>query len=251
MAGNRAAGVSVVLVDRSGMRETSTSAGTPLDQTLAAAAGGDGAAWAVLVETYTRRVFGLIYKQCKDRDLAEEITQDTFVKIVQKLGGDAGGAYQERGRFEPWLFRIAMNNLRDEMRRRGRQARPMDMSPAAGAGGTGDRPSGWAVAEQSVIAGGPAVPTAPMEAADHKEQVQRLRDAIAELPEADQEVLHLRHTAGLSFAQIADTLDQPLGTVLARGHRALGKLRKRLNPETPRSKEVPAPPACNPQARTA
>ncbi len=233
------------------MRETPSSPGTPLDQTLAAAAGGDGAAWSVLVETYTRRVFGLIYKQCKDKDLAEEITQDTFVKIVQKLGGGADGAYQERGRFEPWLFRIAMNNLRDEMRRRGRQARPMDMSPAAGAGGTGDTPSGWAAAEQSVIAGGPAMPAAPMDAADHAEQVQRLRAAIAELPEADQEVLHLRHTAGLSFAQIAETLDQPLGTVLARGHRALGKLKKRLNPETTRSHETSNPPARNPQARTA
>ena len=46
------------------------------------------------------------------------------------------------------------------------------------------------------------------------------------MTEADQEVLHLRHTAGLSFAEIAETLEQPLGTVLARGHRALNKLRK-------------------------
>ena len=58
-----------------------------------------------------------------------------------------------------------------------------------------------------------------------------LKQAIETLPEADREVLHLRHTAGLSFAQIAETLDQPLGTVLARGHRALGKLKKRMNPQ--------------------
>lgn len=207
---------------------------TPLDQTLAAAARGDGSAWAVLVETYTGRVFGLIFKQCKDRDLAEEITQETFVKIVQKLATKAGeqGGYQERGKFEPWLFRIAMNNLRDEMRRRGRQARPMDMSPGSGSGGSSDSPSGWAAAEQQVVSGGPSMPSAPFDAADRSEQVALLRDAIASLPEADQEVLHLRHTAGLSFAQIAETLDQPLGTVLARGHRALGKLKKIMNPET-------------------
>lgn len=218
----------------------------PLDQTLAAAAQGDGQAWAVLVESYSRRVFGLLFKQCKDRDLAEELTQETFVKIVQKLGSSGGGGYQEKGRFEPWLFRIAMNNLRDEMRRRGRQARPMDMSPAAAAGGSGEQASGWAAAEQQVVSGGPSTPAGPFEACDHNEQVDRLRAAIAKLSDADQEVLHLRHTAGLSFAQIAEALDQPLGTVLARGHRALGKLKKILNPEQPT-----AQPDTSNQARTA
>jgi RNA polymerase sigma-70 factor (ECF subfamily) len=53
-----------------------------------------------------------------------------------------------------------------------------------------------------------------------------LRRAVARLPEADQQILTLRHTAGLSFAQIAETLGEPLGTVLARGHRALAKLKK-------------------------
>ncbi|MEM9415199.1 MAG: sigma-70 family RNA polymerase sigma factor [Planctomycetota bacterium] len=208
---------------------------SPLDRTLAAAAEGDGKAWEVLVHSYSRRVFGLLLKQCKDRDLAEELTQDTFVKIVQKLKNKPGesGGYQEQGRFEPWLFRIAMNNLRDEMRRRGRQARPMDMSPAASGGGGQSGPSGWAAAQQQVVSGGPSAPAGPFDACDHNEQVDRLRAAIATLPEQDQEVLRLRHTAGLSFAQIAEALDQPLGTVLARGHRALGKLKKILNPEQP------------------
>lgn len=201
-----------------------------LDQTLAAAADGDGQAWADLVSAYSGRVFGLIYKQCRDKELAEEIAQETFVKVVQKLTQHDG--YREQGKFEPWLFRIAMNSLRDEMRRRGRQARPMDMSPGATAGSSSDQASGWAAAESGVIAGGPWTPDAPLDQLDRSEQVQLLRQAIASLPQADQEVLHLRHTAGLSFAQIAETLDQPLGTVLARGHRALGKLKKLMNPQT-------------------
>ncbi|MBX2851043.1 MAG: sigma-70 family RNA polymerase sigma factor [Phycisphaeraceae bacterium] len=197
-----------------------------LDKTLTAAAAGDGQAWTQLVSAYSGRVFGLIYKQCRDRELAEEISQETFVKVVQKLTSDG---YSEQGKFEPWLFRIAMNKLRDEMRRRGRQARPMDMSPAATAS-SNDNASGWAAAESGVIAGGPSMPRAPLDQLDRAEQVDLLRQAIATLPEADQEVLHLRHTAGLSFAQIAETLDQPLGTVLARGHRALGKLKTLMNP---------------------
>eukprot|EP00752_Nemacystus_decipiens_P014520 g12929.t1 len=107
-----------------------------------------------------------------------------------------------------------MNKLRDEMRRRGRQARPMDMSPGATAS-SNENASGWAAAESGVIAGGPSMPDAPLDQLDRAEQVGLLKLAIAKLPEADQEVLHLRHTAGLSFAQIAETLDQPLGTVLA------------------------------------
>jgi RNA polymerase sigma-70 factor (ECF subfamily) len=67
-----------------------------------------------------------------------------------------------------------------------------------------------------------------LERISRAEQVELLREAIAGLNAADQEILALRHTAGLSFAQIAETLGQPLGTVLARGHRALGKLRKLL-----------------------
>lgn len=201
-----------------------------LDQTLAAAASGDGQAWTLLVRSYSGRVFGLIYKQCRDSDLAEEITQDTFVKVVQKLTQHDG--YREQGKFEPWLFRIAMNNLRDEMRRRGRQAKTMDMSPGASAGSSSDQASGWAAAESGVIAGRPWMPEAPFEQLSRAEQVQQLRTAIASLSPADQEVLHLRHTAGLSFAQIAEALDQPLGTVLARGHRALAKLKKLMSADS-------------------
>ncbi len=202
--------------------------GPGLDQTLAMAAQGDPDAWRDLVEAYTRRVYGLLLRQCNDRDLAEEITQATFVKVVTKLGDEEG--YEERGKFEAWLFRIAMNQLRDEMRRRKRQARPMDMTPGTGRGGEDGRedPSEWAAAQgQIALRREPDWPD-PTDAASTAEQVELLRDAIQTMSAADQEILYLRHTAGLSFAQIAQTLGQPLGTVLARGHRALGKLRQML-----------------------
>lgn len=195
----------------------------PIEQVLRQVAQGDAAAWRLLIESYTPRVYGLLFNRCRDKELAEELTQVTFVKIVKKFK-DKGG-YTESGRFDAWLFRIAMNGLRDEMRRRKRQATPTDMGPGASSG-RDEKSGGWSAAQQSIVSGGPAPATDPAEAVIKAEQIQNLQSAIKQLGEADQEIIHLRHSAGLSFAEIADTLGQPLGTVLSRGHRALGKLKK-------------------------
>ncbi|MEM7577598.1 MAG: sigma-70 family RNA polymerase sigma factor [Planctomycetota bacterium] len=197
---------------------------------LRRARAGDDTAWAELLDAYGRRVFGLLLGKCADRDLAEELTQRTFVKLVETLRDpERGATYQERGKFEAWLFRVAVNGLRDEMRRRKRQATPTDMSPAA-ASGSAERASGWAEQQTRVVSGVSTPKPAPLDAMQHAEQIEQLRRCIAELPEADREILELRHTAGLSFAQIAEMLDQPLGTVLARGHRAVKKLRSMMQP---------------------
>ncbi len=194
-----------------------------LDATLQAAASGDGDAWRRLVDAYAPRVFALVLRQCGDRELSEEIAQATFVKVVTHLS-----KYNEQGRFEPWLFRIAMNKLRDEMRRQKRQARPMDMSPGSAPGSTSSRGGGgqWAAVHDNVADDKLTSQDTPLEQLTRGEQIEELRRVISTMTEADQEVLYLRHTAGLSFAEIAETLEQPLGTVLARGHRALIKLRK-------------------------
>jgi len=214
----------------------------PSAATLRQAAAGDAEAWRRLVEAYTDRVWALLLRQCRDRELAMELTQATFVKVAEALGrrsrstgaegsdsADAGQAgYQERGRFEAWLFRIALNALRDEMRRRKRQASPVDMSPAAL---RGEAPSAWGAAQDAhhALVGRRDEPTDdPAEATSRRELVARLYEAVGELSEPEQRVLHLRHTAGLGFAEIAEALGQPVGTVLARHHRAVGKLRKRL-----------------------
>lgn len=199
-----------------------------LDQIIADAAAGDASAWEQLVRAYTPRVYGLVFRQCRDQELSEEMTQATFVKVVTNLK-----AYDERGRFEPWLFRIAMNRLRDEMRRRKRQAVPMDMSPGASAGSSSgaNTPSQWAAAQSKVVRQHGQPDRTPLEEMTHIEQLDAVKLAVDQLSESDREIVYLRHTAGLTFAQIAQTLEQPLGTVLARGHRALAKLRKLLEGE--------------------
>jgi len=191
------------------------------------AAAGEADAWQELVERYSHRVFALLMSQCRDADLAEELTQAAFVKVVQKLGD-----YQDRGKFEPWLFRVAMNSLRDEMRRRKRQATPMSEAPGDAEQGQSETVfESDSVAADSPFggrgsAGQNTLGEQPLERLDRAEQVTLLRRAITTLSEADQQILQMRHGAGMSFPDIAQALEQPLGTVLARGHRVLKKLRK-------------------------
>jgi RNA polymerase sigma-70 factor, ECF subfamily len=182
---------------------------------LAAAARGDDAAWREIIDLYGRRVYALAQTRFRRPDLAEEVTQSVFATVAAKLGD----AYTEKGRFESWLFRITMNRVRDELRRQRRQAEVRDPE-----------------AFRHV-----AAPDAP----DHEpEQVMALREAMARLPAADREIVELRHHGGLSFRQLVDVLDEPLGTLLARHHRALRKLRQ-LMEESPANPGAPVRPAAS------
>lgn len=186
----------------------------PADDQLASlldrAARGDEDAWREIVEAYAPRVFGLIRANCDDAELAEEITQSAFCTVAAKIGD-----YADSGRFEAWIFRIAMNRLRDEMRRRRRHARPVDHPTLSG------------------LAGAAATRRDPPDESLRR----RLESALAQLPDADREIIHLRHFGELSFRRIAEIRDEPLGTVLARHHRALKKLAAMLPPDLARSLE--------------
>ncbi len=176
-----------------------------LQEHILAASEGDEVAWQFIVEAYAHRVFALIRSKCADEELSEEITQSTFCTVAQKLP-----SYTETGKFEAWLFRIAMNRLRDEMRRRKRHAVPME-NEMIGVLSTG---------VSDVLADD-----------ETERQIQRLRDAVRQLSSSDQDIIHMRHSAGMSYKQIAEVLDEPLGTVLARQHRALKKLRSIMDYE--------------------
>jgi len=196
-----------------------------LTPVLAKAAAGDAEAWRMLVNGYSRKVYGYLLKRTQNVDLAEELTQATFVKIVEKLNNFKG--YKELGRFESWLFRIAVNKLRDEMRRRNRQARAISSYMQSG---TDERSGNQAVSDWDRIDVIEDVSSqSPLEQLSMREQIELIKVAVGKLSEEEQEVLYLRHTGGLSFAQIAQVLGQPIGTVLARVHRALNKLRIMLD----------------------
>ncbi len=191
-----------------GGSDASADAAQPADLAplLASAAKGDNAAWQAVIDRYAKRVFALAKSRCRDVNVAEEITQSVFATIAIKLGA---GEYLELGRFESWLFRVAANRVRDHVRR-------LRRNPAVGDPAALDT---CAAAESERPAADPAL--------------DRLREAMSALAEADREIVELRHHGGLSFKQIAEVLGEPIGTLLARHHRALRKLRDML--EEPQS----------------
>ncbi len=161
---------------------------------------GDDRAWRTLLDRYAPRVFAMARSRVGQPELAEEITQSVFATVAEKL---MTGKYSDRGRFEPWLFRVTMNRVRDEFRRRKRHpAECFDESTHDSAAPDAGSVSDLARAEH------PA-----------------LRRAMESLSDADRTVVEMRHHGGMGFKQIAAALEEPMGTVLARHHRALRKLK--------------------------
>ncbi len=148
-------------------------------------------------------------------DIAEEVTQSVFVTVASKL---ASGEYTEQGRFESWLFRVAMNRIRDEVRRSRRQAAPTDPDALDASAAPAD--SGTQVTGE--------------------EELAALRLAMSRLAEQDREIIELRHHAGMSFRQMAELLAEPLGTLLARHHRALRKLKELISGDSDAAPGQPA-----------
>lgn len=191
----------------------------PLDsdaiaEVLAQAARGDAAAWRDIVRAYGPRVFALCQSRCRDPEVSEEVTQSVFATVALKM---TSGEYAERGRFESWLFRVAMNRVRDLMRRNRR------------------RPENLADGQLDQVRAAPERPT------NDSPELASLRRAMEHLSPADREIIELRHHAQMGFKQMSEVLDEPLGTLLARHHRALKKLREILERDMPDMQEKQPP----------
>jgi len=171
-----------------------------LAEVLTRASTGDNDAWRQLTDAYAPRVHALLISRCNNPELAEELTQSVFVTIALKM---RDGGYAEEGKFEAWLFRIAMNRLRDEMRRLRRR------------GDAGSQPLEYEEAK-------------PQATPDPGDDLTRLRGAMRTLNEADRDIIELRHHGQMSFKAMADLLGEPVGTLLARHHRALRKLKSAI-----------------------
>jgi RNA polymerase sigma-70 factor (ECF subfamily) len=174
---------------------------------LARCQAGDKAAWDTLVDAYWQRLFGYALRATNNAELAQDLVQETFLRIVQRLS-----KYDDQGKFEAWLFRILVNLVRDHGRSLARH--PMQSTVIES--------DGERIELTDELSG--KVP-APYDPLHYREDVGALQVALQRLPEGDRQILLLRHFADMPFKDIARTLNCPIGTVLARAHRALGKLR--------------------------
>jgi RNA polymerase sigma-70 factor, ECF subfamily len=183
----------------------------PLDdvQLVTRAQGGDRAAFGSLVERYQERVLNLCYRRLNDRELALDATQEAFLKAYRGLA-----RFRAESRFYTWLFRIAVNEATTAHRRRSRRrAGSLDA-----VGSEGER-----VPEPAADAS--YDPEAEVARGDERSV---LMAAIAELDEEQARVVVLRDVEQLSYQEVADILEIPLGSVKSRLHRARHALKTRL-----------------------
>ena len=166
----------------------------------------------ILVDRYSARLYGFLFRMTGHPEDAEDMVQEVFVRMVKSIA-----RYEEDGRFEAWLFRIAANLGRDRGRRQKRNpvVGSIDEDSSETAGDHSEHRLGLAQSHQD-----------PERRMTLTEDIVRLQTALNRLPTEEREVVMLRHYTDMSFAEIADLMASPLGTALARAHRGLAKLRK-------------------------
>lgn len=159
----------------------------------------------VLINRHQSRVYSYIISKIRDEDLANDVFQDTFVKVINTL---RAGRYNEEGKFLPWVMRIAHNLVIDHFRKAKRMP---TISPS-------DDFDIFDIIKD----GAPTVENAMI-----REQIEKdLVRMVEFLPEEQKEVLKLRIYSKLSFKEIAEQTDVSINTALGRMRYALMNLRK-------------------------
>ena len=160
---------------------------------------------AVLVERHKLKIFNFIYSKVFDRDIAEDIFQDTFIKVIRTL---KRGVYQEEGKFLPWVMRISHNLVIDHFRKSNRI--PIFESK-----------DNFDIFQ--II--GDDVPNVESNMID-KQVVEDLQKLITELPDDQREVLTMRLYKDMSFKEIAESTGVSINTALGRMRYAVINIRK-------------------------
>jgi RNA polymerase sigma-70 factor (ECF subfamily) len=174
---------------------------------------GDVAAFEPLVEKYRQRVWRLAYNTLRDREEAWDVAQEAFIRAYQALP-----SFRGQSAFYTWLYRIVMNVAADRARSRGARGRAF---------GTERVPEeDW----DRVLPDQNPGDEAPDAAAARREQRRRIEQALDTLPEHHRKIVVLSDLEGLSYREIADTLEIPMGTVMSRLHNARKRLRDALKP---------------------
>jgi len=184
----------------------------PSDEALVAAYAerGDESAFRTLVERHQERVYGYILGMVKDRATADDLFQETYIRVIRALN-DERGSYTRQGKFLGWVLRIARNATLDHLRKRKKW---LDVENGELDGSWWDRlpddgPGGDDLLHRS-------------------EQADILRLCIERLSPEQKEVVLLRHETDLTFREIAELTDCSINTALGRMRYALMNLRKMM-----------------------
>ncbi|HEY0995909.1 MAG TPA: sigma-70 family RNA polymerase sigma factor [Gemmatimonadaceae bacterium] len=188
-------------------------ANLPDADVVALAQQGRDSAYRELIRRYERPVFSLVFRMVRDRELAEDLAQDTFVKVLSHID-----KYRPEFKFSSWLFKIANNVAIDHLRRRQLDTVSLDGSPHATTAADAEATRFDLAADQET----------PLEELASKELGTAIERAIAGLRPEYRSCIMLRHVEGRSYEEIAATLDLPLGTVKTYIHRARHELRTAL-----------------------
>lgn len=166
---------------------------------------GDEQALAILIHRHQSKIYGFIYSKVPDRDVCDDVFQDTFIKVIKTLKSNS---YNEEGKFLPWVMRIAHNLVVDHFRRNKKMPMQRDTEEYSVFNFMSD--SSKNIENQLIT-----------------DQVEGdVRRLLEELPADQKEVLVMRMYQDMSFKEIADTTGVSINTALGRMRYALMNLRK-------------------------
>ena len=167
---------------------------------------GDHSAIEVLINKHRSKVYTYILITIKNQQLAEDLFQETFIKVIQSL---RGGKYKDNGKFLSWVIRIAHNLIIDHFRKE------KQMNTVSNDDSEVDLFNSKKLSDSNIE-----------ELIINSQIKSEIRILINELPDDQREVVLLRHYGGLSFKEIADQTDVSINTALGRMRYALINLRK-------------------------
>src|SRR5262245_21572025 len=183
-------------------------------EVVLAARDGQERAYRELIRRYERPIFSLIYRMVRDRELAEDLTQETFVKALNAID-----SYRPEFKFSSWIFKIANNAAIDHLRRR-----ELDTLSLEGARDATTPDRAEATALQIKDKG-----ESPLEEMESRELGSAIELAIGKLRPEYRSCILLRHVEDRSYEEIADIMNLPLGTVKTYIHRARTELKEALS----------------------
>ncbi len=175
---------------------------------------GDESSFEMLVERYEEPLLNFFYRLTRDRQASEDLAQEAFLRLLR-----SSRTYTVKAAFKTFLYRIARNLWID--RYRSLKIRPYHLSLDRKISKNGE--GTVSMAEQ--ISGSDPVPGAELEA---DEMQALLRQAIVELPQAQQEIFVIWLESGMKYADISEILDVPVGTIKSRMHSAVNRLKEKL-----------------------